>query len=534
VGEAVEQLSAPDATLEFRVSDFHSRACDLVSSLESQESKIQNRKSKIALALLLTSLLGARSALGQQSGNVVLDANEQLFCVLAAVNAAGYDWGLRTDASDKTREQVRAVLAEKGYPVLGELRKFYEEHQAANDPAAELGQYVSLALLLGPPPDFKPTVPEKDLPPDAKVVAGLNPLLKRFYQEANLSELWARIQPRYQAEIARYSDPVRRSVALSDAYLRFPSGAYLGRTYNIYVSLLGAPNQAQARIYGQNYYLVVTPSKELKLSEIRHQYLHFLLDGLALKYGLEVHQKEGLLGLARNAPSLGSDFKEDFSLLVTECLIRAVELRMDKRPKAEAARSLREMTASGLILAPYLYEALEDYERQESSMSAFYKQMILGIDPKEETKRLATVKFAPAPAAATGPATSPAASAEDAQLNQGDNLIYEAKYKEARAVFESVLANHPGSERALYGLAVAASNLRKPDVAEEYFLKTLDAARDVRLVTWSHVYLGRLYDLKGNREQALGQYRAASVTAAAYPDALRAVERGLQKQFGSK
>jgi hypothetical protein len=260
------------------------------------ESKIQNLKSKIVLSFLLACLLVARSAAGQQAGNVILDGNEQLFCVLAALNAAGYDSGLGIETGNKTREQVRAALARENYPALADLKKFYAEHQVASDAAADLGQYISLALLLGPPPDFKPTVPQKDLPPDAKAVAGLIPLLKRFYQEGNLADLWARVQPRFQAEVLRYSDPVRNSVTLSDAYLRFPSGAYMGRTYNIYLSLLAAPNQVQARIYGLNYYLVVTPSKELKLAEIRHQYLHFLLDGLALKYAVEIHQKEGLLG----------------------------------------------------------------------------------------------------------------------------------------------------------------------------------------------------------------------------------------------
>src|SRR3989449_5866310 len=105
--------------------------------------------------------------------------------------------------------------------------------------------------------------------------------------------------------------------------------------------------------------------------------------------------------------------------------------------------------------------------------------MILGIDPEEETQRLASVKFAPAPVPAEKQA--PALSAEERLLNQGDNLIYQAKYKEARAVFESALTSNPKSERALYGMAVVASNTRKPDLAEEYFQKTLEAARDVRL-----------------------------------------------------
>jgi hypothetical protein len=59
-------------------------------------------------------------------------------------------------------------------------------------------------------------------------------------------------------------------------------------------------------------------------------------------------------------------------------------------------------------------------------------------------------------------------------------------------------------------------------------------ARGLRIVTWSHIYLGRLFDLEDRRKDALDQYRAASITAAAFPQALRAVQSGLAQPFGSK
>jgi len=492
------------------------------------KSKLQSPR----LGVLILSLALLPSLGRSQQGSVNLDSNEQLFCVLAAINAAGYDAGLGIETGDNTREEVRGALSRQNAPVLSDLRKFYTAHQVADDSGATLGEYVSLALLVGPPPNFAFTVPETDLPPDAKGVKGLVPLLRRFYVEANLLDLWARVHPRYENAIEAYSDKVRSSVTLADAYLRFPSGAYLGRDYDIYLSLLGAPEQVQARIYGSNYYLVITPSKHPKIAEIRHQYLHFLLDPLALKYAFEIHQKAALRAIARQAPTLGTDFKEDFSLLVTECLIRAVELRMDRPAKPD--QTVAELTASGLILLPHFYSALADYQRQDTSMSVFYKQMILAIDPKAEMQRLASIKFT-APAAPAGSAPVPALSEKDQLLNQGENLIYEGKYADASMKFRSVLEQFdPHSERALYGVAVTASNLRKPDLAEEYFQKTLESARDLRIVTWSHIYLGRLYDLEGKRDAAVAQYRAASVTAAAYPDAVRAVESGLQRPFGAK
>jgi len=450
------------------------------------------------------------------------------------LNVAGYDTGMTLDTGNNTREVVRNFLAKKKIPDLDKLRKFYEAHRVADDPGADLGQYVSLALLMGPPPDFKLTVPDADLPPDAKSVSHIIPMLKTFWQQADLPDLWSRMQPRYQAEIARYGDPVRTSIGLSDAYLRFPSGAYLGRTCAIYLSLLGAPNQVQARIYGSNYNLVVTPSRQSKLYEIRHQYLHFLLDPLAVKYAEEIHKKVELLGIARQAPMLGTDFKQDFPLLLTECLIRAAELRLDKRPKAEADTAVQELTASGLILAPYFYSALAEYEKQDALMNGFYRGMVLGIDVADVNQSLKQVKFSPRPAPAEN--KQPAAQTEaERLLDQGENLIYRAQYAEARTAFQEVLDKmDPKSDRALFGLAASYSYTRKPDLAEEYFLKALDDTHDLRIATWSHIYLGRIYDLKGKRAQALAQYRAASLTATAYPEALRAVQTGLREAFGSR
>jgi hypothetical protein len=486
----------------------------------------------VALLLLLTGLAAPAQSIAQTPGNVLLESNEQLFTILAASIAAGTDPGSSLKAGTEVRNQVRTFLAKKNLAVLPELRKFFTEHQIAGDSGANLGQYISLALLVGPPLDFRLTVPKSDLPPDAKALIDLLPLLKQFSEQANLTDLWAQLQSRQQQEIERYSPPVRRAIEFSDAYLRFPSGAYLGRTYTIYLSLLGMPEQVHARIYGQNYYLVVTPSQDPKVEEIRHQYLHFLLDPLAVKYAPEIQQKSELRVLAREAPQLGADFKEDFPLLLTECLIRTVELRMDKRPAAEVDKALQEMVASGLILAPYFYAALKDYEKQEASMYVDYKDIVLKIDPAQERAKLANVKFAPVAAPSPGAELLPV-SEEERLLNQAENLIYEGRYNDARAAFKSILESvSPNSERALFGLALVASNTRKPDLAEELFHKTLESARDLRIVTWSHIYLGRLYDLKGNREEALTQYRAASLTSGAYPDAQRAVENGLQRPFG--
>ncbi len=477
-------------------------------------------------------LAGGSSAFAQTGGgNVTLVPSEQLFDVFAALNVAGYDAGLGSEPPSGPRLQAREWCLRRKPDVLPAIARFYQQ-QNLGDEAANFGQYASLALFLGPPPDFKFTVASSDLPPDAAALRDLVPLLAQFYRQADLRLLWTRLQPEYDRRIAELSEPVRNMITIADAYLRFPSGAYLGRTYSIDLCPLGAREQVQARIYAENYYVVLTHTAEPPLKEIRHQYLHFLLDPLAVKYAFELQQKEPLAALARPAPALGTDFKQDFSLLVTECLIRAIELRLDK--VAHPQDAIDTLTRQGLILVPYFYSVLPVYEGQASAMSVFFRQMILGISLKNERARLAKVQFAAAgsvPALTGHPVAT--ASPQQAQLDQGDNLIYEGKYDEAKALFAGVLATDAHNERALFGMAVVASNTRKPDVAEDYLKQTLQVARSLRISTWSHIYLGRLYDLEDRRKQALEQYQAASVTASAFPDAFRAVQNGLAQPFGS-
>ena len=523
-------LLTPILSLHLRPSGEHQHARGTAATCSRSGQALP--LARCLLAVFLAVLTAPAPARSQSAGNVLLESNEQLFCVLAALNAAGYDAGMGANAGD-ARRMVREYLQAQNAPILPELKKFYDQHRVKDDPSRELGQYISLALLVGSPPDFKLTVAEGELPPDARDVVGFLPLLRSFYVQAKMLNLWAQVQKQYDAAVARYTDAVRQTFVLTEAYLRFPAGGYLGRTYAIYMDLMGAPEQVHARIYGLNYFLVVTPSQDLKLDEIRFQYMHFLLDPLAAKYGAEIDQKSTLRSYAHQAPMLGLDFKDDFSLLVTECLIRALELRMDKRPPADAQKKLDEMTSQGLILVHYFYDSLLVFEHEPASMTAYYKPMILAIDPRVEERRLFTVHFATRPPAPVTKA-APAQSEEERLLDLGDNQFFQGKYLDAKASYHAVLEkDNPQSERAIYGLAVVYANLRKPDLAEEYFQKALSTAHDLRIVTWSHIYLGRINDLNGKRDAALAQYHAALLTAAAYPMALRAVQSGMETPFGS-
>ncbi len=448
---------------------------------------------------------------------------------MTALNLAGCDTGLFINTGDSTRREVRAYLAKKNIPVAAALARFYLARRIADNPAQDLRPYISLALLIGPPPRFSFKIPEQDLPPSASTVKGFVPLVRMLYGQAGLGDLYARLAPRFQTAEAKYAPAVRRQIVLADGYLRNPSANYLGRHYRIYLSLMAPPNQAQLRIYGEDYYAVITPSVNPPFHDIIYQYLHFVLDPLAVKYDADIHTKAALRQIAASAPALGQEYKDDFSFLVTECLIRAVQLRIDAPPDAKNA--LAKYLSAGLILTPYFYSQLEVYEKQPAAMSDYFDQMIRGIDVGKMQQELASVQFSPRPRSPHSQ-QAPALSAKDQLLDRGDNEISTAQYLPAKQDFEEVLKQYdPKSERALYGLAVVAMGSGEPDIAVKYFKKTLALAHSLRIVTWSHIYMGRIYDLDGDREDALKQYRAAAVTAGNFPDALRALQTGLEHPF---
>jgi tetratricopeptide (TPR) repeat protein len=85
--------------------------------------------------------------------------------------------------------------------------------------------------------------------------------------------------------------------------------------------------------------------------------------------------------------------------------------------------------------------------------------------------------------------------------------------------------------RALFILAQVATMNGDMEGARTYFQRTLEVAQEPKVVAWSHIYLGRIFDLREDRPAALDQYRAALSAGAALPEAKAAAERGLQQPY---
>jgi tetratricopeptide (TPR) repeat protein len=77
--------------------------------------------------------------------------------------------------------------------------------------------------------------------------------------------------------------------------------------------------------------------------------------------------------------------------------------------------------------------------------------------------------------------------------------------------------------RALFILAQIATRNKDMEGARTYFDRALQMAHEPKVIAWSHIYLGRIFDLKEERDVAVDHYRAAlSAAGIALPEAKNA------------
>ena len=467
-----------------------------------------------------------------------LDASQTLFTVMAAINASGYDAEIQSPSNSPLREIVRREVAAKNPACLGELRSFFAVHHQT-DATAELSQYISFGLSVGDPPDFPFRYRTNELPPDVAALDGFEPLLRKFYREADIEQLWRKAQPAIEEAIARYHGPATDAVLKVNAYLRTSTNPTLGSRFQIYVDLLAAPNQIQTRSYKNDSFVVVTPSSDPQAEDIRHAYLHFLLDPMAVRYSVELNKKKALMDYAQPAPALEPYYKSDFLLLATECLIKAIESRL--APAARRQTLVEQALREGFVLTPAFADLLPVYEKQEQSLRFFYPEIVNAIDMKREDQRLAKVEFvAERPARRVKVVTTE----KPVELTGARKTLEEAQQfyqgrdmEKARATYLRVLKEtdeKPLHAIAYYGLARIAALQRDPQLAEQLFQKTLDCAPDGQTAAWANVYLGRLADAAGERERATRLYQTALDVPGGSAAARSAAQQGLRETFHRK
>ena len=497
---------------------------------------------------------------------ITLETSEPLFDVAVALNACGYDADLAASSPVRgtIRQEVNDALAGSAdaRDSRDALCAYIEQHRLA-DSGRNVAQYISLAVYLSAPPELTPTVDETELPPDSTQIVEILPLLRTFVERVQLHALWVNHRPDYEELLSRVHDPLTRMILNTNIYLHLPVSSYDGRRFLVLLEPMLAPSATNARIYANDFLVVASPAGEplgaLHMEQIRHTYLHFEVEPLVYARAASMDRLLPLLKPVQQAP-LDFAYKSDIVALLTECLIKAIEARtMDvglTKPKApdqvkqrsdqekfdaemvvyeREAEQVRRKTVDldmrqGWVLVEYFYGKLAEMEKESSSLKDNIGEMVYGMDVDRERHHDEQIAFLPegthdlvrrVPQQPTGMRLA------EMKLMQGDTAS-------AEELANKALADPKGDHaEANYVLARIDVMERQPEEAMARFEKVLQTSKEPRTLAWSHIYLGRLYDVMPvpDRQKALVEYHAALTVRDSQPDTKEAADRGIQEPF---
>jgi tetratricopeptide (TPR) repeat protein len=477
--------------------------------------------------------------------NITVDASEPMFATMCALLASGFEANVSGENWRPLRAQLRDRMQHQQGPAVEALREYYKQHDSA-DPGAALSRYLWFGLVAGPAPDFKPTMRREDLPPEVLALEGFSELLSKYYQEQNIHQLWRQMQPAYNSEIERMHEAVSQIVFVATGYLRAMAHPSEQRTFTIIVEPL-VGHITNVRNFGDHYAIVLSGADDIPADVVRHAYLHFMLDPLPLRYSHVIAVKRPLFEKAASAPRLAPDLKDDYPSFFSECMVRAVELKLRRMSPGERDAALERNDTDGYVLVRPLFAALPKFEGSEPSMELFFPDLVRSIDVAAELKRVSTLQFAFADRqrntsdfsieevarrrAAAMPGTVPNDADAIAALTEGERRIAEKNARAAEASFQKVVAKYPDQPRAWYGLGLVALLDHDGPRAKEVFgrLTTGEhaATSDPMVLAWSHIYLARIYDGEGQPRQAEAEYQAALTVPGGPEQARQAAQKGL-------
>jgi len=498
---------------------------------------------------------------------ISLVSSEPVFFMAAALNVCGYDQGL--DESDpvrpRVREEVNQALAksEDARAKRDKVCLFIAQHRMTGS-EKDISQYISLALYLSPPPELETSVELTEMPPDSTQVAEIVPLLRDFAAAVDLNGIWLTVHHIYDEETDRLHDPLSKMIVGTNLYLKMPANTYDGRRFVVVLEPLLAPKLINARIYGTDYVVVVSPvNGVIPISAVRHTYLHYVIEPLLYTRANAIDRTQPVLKEIREAP-LDFRFRSDTVALTVECLIKAIEartmdtgvpeykipagvqrsdlpryehLRQQYQEKVDAikAATVKHDMTQGFVLTQYFYEQMLQFEKDPASLKDTIGEMVYSMDVQQQVHRARELTF---DAQADGDVLQRSKLREltgldmaEARIAAGDAATASALARQALAVHADTLESVADEARANFVLARAAILTGRPGEAIDRFQKTIAASKDPRLVSWSHIYLGRMLDLDCKRDPAVAEYNQALATRDGAQDTRLAAERGVKAAY---
>ena len=549
--------------------------------------------------------------------NVRIDADSRTFVVMAALNMAGFDYETGGQPLSPARVELRKDLAKLDPQVREKLAAYYKAHRRPGvEEAADAARYVALILMMTAPPAFSVyQSPERPIPQDVQPLLDFIPLLREFYVKSGIRELVPKYVSIGNAYTNAYRTPVGeliyevldyfhtvpetvismrplvvKTISPDAARKQKTTVVSRNRTRQVFVipeplaamdtstvrgDILNQKEDLLSRRIGDDYIVIVGPSRAVATDPVRQALIRFVIDPLVERHlKVSLGYKDPILKLVASVPTAAREYSNSVYLVVRESLAQAAEARMRRMRSIATRGSYSEDDAlydvaqaylGGAVLSFHFYNTLSGLEKVGISFEDVFDEMLATTNFEREAGR--AKEFEPLVARVAASRSKPAktASRDDvamgslaSKLLASDDLIRQKKFTEARVILSDVLTLQPNNARALYGMAqittqtasavelnpsadendkIQAQHDRLEQAIKLYRKAIETASKDSErwVIQWSHVLLGRIFDFQEFRADAIGEYEKAIALGPDIPNgAYKEAVEGKQRPFGPK
>lgn len=302
--------------------------------------------------------------------NVSVRADEGMFTLFAALNAAGYDM----ENFDLPYSPVRQLVRER----LSGIRFSGQERLRTSIQVMHPYALIVWRLHYGQFPEFKRVQSgwwDKSIP--AFAFFGLDSQMRSFYEEMKIGDLWEEVRPMYEEEAALYQQAGGQAVQNALNYCRMQDIQL--KKFVIIPNLLDAHWSGKGPTVGDVAYVVVGPSEEGKadIDLLQHEALHSIVGPLVeanLTVINEENRSELYKALKTHVPSSYGSWES----IIEEQVVRAIDCRLSIQSCENFGLANDE--AQGFLLERTLVEKLKDYEQSGLSLVEYMPELLQSIN----------------------------------------------------------------------------------------------------------------------------------------------------------
>jgi putative NADH-flavin reductase len=378
--------------------------------------------------------------------------DKRLIVMRAALGVAGLETSL-TENGTAFRQKMQTDLGAVNPDLQQKMQAFLKSYRGRHPKAtsAEISApFISLAYAMGQ--DLSSPERSTDLPDDLLEVLDFAPFVREFYQTTNFETKLPEYTALYQAEGDKMRGSTDEMVKTLIDYLKTKPQLYSyerikaeiqdpkdkkkkvvasrpiehERRFFVVPDLLASTGTVNFRNIGDDYYVIVPPSTNLRFSEARRAYLQYILDPIVLKNAKDISTfRDGIKVLLDERRKENSDVSPDVFLAVLRSLVAAIDVReteylriqsatetarreidfaktieakktvsakleADKKIFTdETALELSNAYERGAVLAFYFSDQLKGLENSGFDIASSLREMVLSLDTTKEGSRLA-------------------------------------------------------------------------------------------------------------------------------------------------